>query len=85
MNGVYIMIVTRKSAITGKVRTKDIPIRARDLAEYEAGYVSASEVMSYLSSSDREFVICGITGDEWKNAFSAELQKIVNDKFGVNA
>jgi hypothetical protein len=79
------MIVTRKSALTGKVRTKNIPVHQRDIAEYEAGFVSASEVFHYLSSADREFVMCGITDNEWKSAFSTELQKIVNDKFGVTA
>lgn len=77
------MIVTRKSTLTGKIRTRDIPVKARDLADYESGYASANEVMSYLSSEDREFVMCGITTGEWNQAFSKELQSIVNDKFTI--
>lgn len=75
--------VTRKSAITGKTRTKRINVRSEDLKLYESGAVSAQDALPYLSTSDREFIICGITRDEWKDAFSKELSKIVNDKVGL--
>lgn len=80
------MIVTRKSVLTGKIRTREIPaIRPEDMKLYETGVVSLSDAMPYLNSSDREFILCGITNKEWKEAFSAQLQEIVNDKFGVKA
>ena len=76
------MIVTRKSAITGKVRTRNISVRPEDLALYESGAISIADAMPYLDSADREFILCGITRNEWKDAFSKELNAIVNDKFG---
>lgn len=76
------MNVTRKSVLTGKVRTRNIPVVKEDLALYETGYVSMAEAMPYLNSQDREFIMVGITTNEWRNAFSAELQEIVNDKMG---
>lgn len=76
------MIVTRKSAITGKVRTREISVNPEDLALYEKGYVSISDAMPYLKASDREFILCGITRSEWNEAFSKELSAIVNDKVG---
>lgn len=80
------MIVTRKSVLTGIVRTRDIPtIKPDDLKLYESGVVSLSDAMPYLNSSDREFILCGITQKEWKQAFAAELSNIVNDKFGASA
>jgi hypothetical protein len=78
-----IMIVTRKSVLTGKTRSRDIPVRAKDLELYNLGVGSASDILHYLSNEDREFVMCGITDYEFKNAFSKELQAIVNDK--INA
>lgn len=76
------MKVTRKSVLTGKIRTRNIPsIRPEDLRLYEAGVVSLSDAMPYLNSSDREFVLCGITNKEFSEAFSQQLQEIVNDKF----
>lgn len=78
-----IMIVTRKSVITGKTRTRDIPVKPKDLELYTAGAGSACDILHYLSSEDREFLMCGITNNEWKQAFSKELQAIVNDKFSL--
>lgn len=78
-----IMIVTRKSVLTGKTRSRDIPVKPKDLELYSLGAGSASDILHYLSSEDREFVMCGITNGEWKQAFSKELQAIVNDKFAV--
>jgi hypothetical protein len=49
---------------------------------YEAGTCAISDVAPYLSSQDREFIMCGITQKEWKQAFSEKLQSIVNDKVG---
>jgi hypothetical protein len=77
------MIVTRKSTLTGKTRTRDIPVKQRDLEMYDAGYGSAADILHYLTNEDREFVMCGITNGEWNQAFSKELQAIVNDKFGA--
>jgi len=80
-----IMIVTRKSVLTGKSRTFDIPVLPKDLALYETGSISISDAMPYLSTQDRDFIMVGITDKELKNAFSAELAEIVNDRFGVNS
>ena len=76
------MNVTRKSVLTGKVRTKNIPVKQEDLTLYETGAISINDAMPYLNSQDREFILVGITAKEWKNAFSAELQEIVNDRLG---
>lgn len=74
------MNITRKSAITGKIRTRNISVKPEDLALYESGVISISDAMPYLNSSDREFILCGITRNEWKDAFSKELAAIVNDR-----
>jgi hypothetical protein len=78
-----IMIVTRKSVLTGKSRTRNISVDPKDLALYESGACSMSDAMPYLNSSDRDFIMVGITDNELKNAFSKELKAIVNDQFGA--
>lgn len=65
------MKVTRKSAISGKQRTKDIPVNPNDWIEYNMGYVSIDESMPYLTAEDREFILSGTTPDEWQLAFSS--------------
>jgi ABC-type amino acid transport substrate-binding protein len=77
----YIMMITRTSPISGQVRTRDIPVNPQDYAEFEAGYGSASELMPYLNSVDIDFIIGGITPNEWKAAFSEEIMAITSDTF----
>ena len=77
------MNITRTSVLTGKVRTRNIPVVKEDLALYETGSISIQEAMPYLNPQDREFIMVGITNNEWRNAFSAELQAIINDTMGA--
>lgn len=73
------MIIQRKSILTGKIRSRDIPVNPEDLALWESGAVSIQEAMPYLNDNDREFILTGITAGEWKVAFSDELKQIIED------
>jgi len=75
------MIIKRTSVFSGMTRSKDIPVDPKDYAEYEAGYGSIHDLMPYLTDEDREFILSGITPQEWKNAFSKEIMDIVSDDF----
>lgn len=75
------MIIKRKSVFSGVTRSKDIPVDPEHFAEYEAGYGSLQDLMPYLTDEDREFILSGMTPDEWKNAFSQEILDIVSDNF----
>ena len=66
------MKIQRKSAYSGKVRSKDIPVAPDDWALYETGMVCITEAMPYLSDRDREFILSGIVEGEWEEAFKAE-------------
>lgn len=76
------MMIKRKSVLTGIWRSRDIPVNPEDFAMYEKDLMSLSEALPYLTSEDREFILSGITHEEWNEAFSSELSKIVNDTFG---
>ena len=73
------MMIQRKSVLTGVVRTRNIPVNPEDLALWEAGFVSLQEVMPYLNDTDREFILTGITAEEWNTAFAEQLEEIVAD------
>ena len=75
------MKIQRKSSLTGVYRTREVKVRPKDYEMWEKGYVSISEAMPYLDENDRAFILAGITDDEWKQAFTAEISNIVNDKF----
>jgi hypothetical protein len=64
------MWIKRKSILTGVERTRNIPVNPEDLMIWEAGFSNIQDAMPYLNDSDREFILSGITDDEWDEAFS---------------
>jgi hypothetical protein len=66
------MLIKRKSAITGQERVRDIPVNPDDFVAWSMGLGSIQHLMPYLSNDDREFILSGITGEEWNAAFLEE-------------
>lgn len=83
------MQITRKSQFTGKLRTIDLPITIEQLQRWQNG-AHIQVVMPHLTADEREFLITGITGDEWKDLFGddeepnekiqEELDKHIHDQ-----
>ena len=67
------MKITRTSMATGITRTRDLPVTPEQMADWENGAL-IQKAMPNLSAGDREFVMTGITDDEWDNLFK-EKQK----------
>jgi hypothetical protein len=61
----YVMKVTRKSLITKIVHTRDLPITTEQMAAYQGGAL-LQDAFPDLSPPEREFILSGITPDEWK-------------------
>lgn len=64
------MYISRTSAISGITRTRYIPVNPDDYLAWKAGLGSVQEIMPYLNDDDREFILSGITPDEWESAFA---------------
>lgn len=65
------MKIERRSMLTGKVATMEIDITQE---QYESWYWGApiQVVMPNVSADEREFIITGITPEEWKNQVGGE-------------
>ena len=63
------MLITRKSPFTGKVHTLDIPVTEEQLQRWENGAL-IQNAMPNLTPDQREFIMTGITAEEWDNAFA---------------
>lgn len=66
------MYIKRKSVITGVERTRSIPANPDDMLAWQAGLGSIEELMPYLTEEDCEFILTGITPEEWADAFAEE-------------
>lgn len=68
------MRITRKSVISGIERTRDIPVNPEDMIRWQQGHGCIQDVMPYLNDDDREFILSGITSEEWDAAFKEETE-----------
>ena len=57
--------------MTGITRTKELPITYKQLKQWEDGML-AQQAFPNLNASDREFIISGITDEEWDSTFQNE-------------
>lgn len=66
------MKITKKSILTGKTRTMDLPITEAQYARYVDGADLIQNILPHLTSSQREFLMTGITDDEWALAMGPD-------------
>ncbi len=63
------MEIIRKSMLSGITRTMELPITEEDYQEWLSGAL-IQEAMPHLTDDEREFLITGITADEWDEAMT---------------
>lgn len=63
------MKIKRTSILSGIERVKDIPVDLDDWFMYDKEYLSIEDSMPYLTQADKDFILSGITQDEWILAF----------------
>ena len=66
------MIVTKKSSISGKIHSMDLDITDEQLSEYYNGDKLIQDIFPNLSPDEREFIMSGITPEEWDSMFGIE-------------
>ena len=66
------MILARKSMLTGEVHSMELPITSKQLSTWDSGKGLIQEVFPKLTADQREFIMSGITQEEWDNAFGGE-------------
>lgn len=65
------MLITRKSSITGVEHTKELSVTNEQIGAFYAGAL-IQEAFPHLSAGDREFILSGITQEEWDEHMSFE-------------
>ena len=62
------MLIERISGFTGKMHTMDIPVTVDQLEAWEDGEL-IQNAMPSLTPDQREFIMTGVTPEEWENVF----------------
>ena len=65
------MLITRKSLISGNTNTMSLPITEEQYNAWEQGTL-VQDAMPHLTPDEREFVMSGITPEEWAETFGEE-------------
>lgn len=75
------MKITRTSMFTGVERTLDLPITEAQLSDWTKGTL-IQNAMPELTADEREFVMTGVTTDEWDDEFGGEEDDQIHDRKG---
>ena len=62
------MLITRTSSLSGNTSSMEIEVTQEQLSSWESG-VLIQNAMPNLSADEREFIMTGITPEEWDSAF----------------
>ena len=65
------MLITRKSAFTGVEHSLEIHVSPKQMDAWLNGEL-IQNAMPQLSADQREFLMTGITAEEWEDAFGAD-------------
>ncbi len=65
------MLITKKSVLTGVIREREIDVTDEQLELWNSG-VLIQYAMPHLSPDDREFLMTGITPEEWDETFGED-------------
>jgi hypothetical protein len=63
------MLITKTSQLTGKTNTLNIPVTEHQLNVWKTSGKTIQSVFPDLSPSQREFLMTGVTDEEWEAVF----------------
>ena len=64
--------VIQVSPISGNINTMELPIRQGQIEYWQASGELVQNVFPHLNADEREFLMTGITPEEWSTAFGKE-------------
>jgi hypothetical protein len=63
------MLITRTSQATGVTRTMDLPVTEEQIVMWATTSALIQDVFPNLTADQREFIVSGMTEDEWEQIF----------------
>ena len=68
------MKITRISQLTGNISTLDLDVTIEQMFRFEMRLVNGEyiqDIFSNINAAEREFILTGITPEEWSNQFDS--------------
>lgn len=62
------MLITKRSEVSGAIRTLDLPVTMAQMQAWMNGEL-IQNAMPQLTDDQREFILTGITPEEWNKIF----------------
>jgi hypothetical protein len=69
------MLITRTSQATGITRTMDLPVTEEQIVMWATTNALIQDVFPNLTADQREFIVSGMTEDEWEQIFGEYEQQ----------
>lgn len=73
------MLIHKRSQLTGVVRELEIPVTPEQLQSWKDGML-IQNAMPHLTIEQREFIMTGITQEEWDAVFKDDGDEDVSDE-----
>lgn len=70
------MLIQRRSIYSGKMRTKDLDITREQWDQWLEGNTFVQDCFPQLNEDDREFILSGMTPEEWDEIYPDEEEDI---------
>ena len=67
-----LVLVTKQSMLSGKTSSMALPIRQGQVDYWQQSGDLIQNVFPHLNADQREFLMTGITPDEWDSAFGGD-------------
>jgi len=74
------MLITRTSVISNITRSLDLPITEEQYSKWYNRELLIQDAMPNLTDDEREFILTGITSEEWDATFKQEDEEILSDE-----
>ena len=71
------MLITKKSVMTGEKNTMLLPVTNEQIERWQDGEL-IQNVFPHLSPSEREFLISGVTPEEW-DVVNEDMEEVYGD------
>jgi len=72
------MLITKTSRMTGEEHTREIAVTDSEITDWETSGKLIQEAFPNLSADDREFILTGVTPEEWAYAM-AEVENGISN------